>query len=124
MKKNYTLPRPMMENSDVARIINSAEVQSVLRPAIEQKSKYANKKNPLKNKTMLEKMVPGALKLKIQRKREHEEGTQEFENAKKRKTARMAKAVQHNKAGKKVAFHTEVSTAYDFKPEEEDAEEA
>ena len=35
MKKRYTLPRPMMENADVARIINSDEVQSVLRPKLE-----------------------------------------------------------------------------------------
>merc|ERR1711963_333818 len=35
MKKGYTLPRSMMENADVARIINSDEVQSVLRPKLE-----------------------------------------------------------------------------------------
>merc|ERR1719341_759353 len=32
MKKGYTLPRPQMENADLARIINSTEVQSALRP--------------------------------------------------------------------------------------------
>merc|ERR550514_2504510 len=114
----------MMENSDIARIINSAEVQSVLRPAIEQKAKYANKKNPLRNKTMLEKMAPGAIKLKIQRKREHEEGTREHEIVQKRKVARMEKATSHNKAGKKVAFHSNTTKAYEFKkPEVEEAAE-
>merc|ERR1719293_579089 len=34
-KKGYTLPRAQMENADVARIINSTEVQSVLKPKIE-----------------------------------------------------------------------------------------
>merc|ERR1719226_50711 len=32
LKKGYHLPRAQMENADVSRIINSSEVQSVLRP--------------------------------------------------------------------------------------------
>merc|ERR1719152_662162 len=35
LKKGYSLPRASMENADVARIINSSEVQSVLRPKLE-----------------------------------------------------------------------------------------
>merc|ERR1719437_388045 len=35
LKKGYTLPRASMENADIARIINSTEVQSVLRPKLE-----------------------------------------------------------------------------------------
>merc|ERR1719428_2053263 len=35
LKKGYHLPRPMMANADVARIINSDEVQSVLRAKLE-----------------------------------------------------------------------------------------
>ena len=34
MKKGYRLPRPIMANSDLARVINSDEIQSVLRPKI------------------------------------------------------------------------------------------
>merc|ERR1719465_393920 len=34
-KKGYTLPRSLMTNTDIARIINSNEVQSVLKPAKE-----------------------------------------------------------------------------------------
>merc|ERR1719473_1935515 len=32
VKKGYTLPRSMMTNADIARIINSDEIQSVLTP--------------------------------------------------------------------------------------------
>merc|ERR1719401_2853130 len=55
MKKGYTLPRPIMENADVARIINSDEVQSVLRPKLEAPKAHAPKKNAMKNKALMEK---------------------------------------------------------------------
>merc|ERR1719161_1876513 len=38
-----------MENADVARIINSDEIQTVLRPKLEKRKGVALKKNPLKN---------------------------------------------------------------------------
>merc|ERR1719145_577736 len=50
MKKGYYLPRAQMENADIARIINSDEVQSVLRPKLEAPKAHASKKNALKNK--------------------------------------------------------------------------
>ncbi|KAJ1445938.1 ribosomal protein L4 domain-containing protein [Pelagophyceae sp. CCMP2097] len=55
LKKGYVMPRACMENADLARIINSDEIQSVVRPAQKdvQRPKTA-KKNPLKN---LEKML-------------------------------------------------------------------
>merc|ERR1719198_1245588 len=49
LKKGYHLPRAQMENADLARIINSSEVQSVLRPKLEAPKKFCVKKNPLKN---------------------------------------------------------------------------
>jgi len=49
VKVNYTLPRAPMANADLARIINSDEVQSVVRPANRSVSKVPRKKNPLKN---------------------------------------------------------------------------
>merc|ERR1712060_573145 len=48
-KKGYSLPKAQMENADVSRIINSDEVQSVLRPKLEAPKKFSAKKNPLKN---------------------------------------------------------------------------
>merc|ERR1712048_723753 len=60
MKKGYTLPRAQMENADIARIINSDEVQSVLKPKLEAPKAHAPKKNALKNKSLMEKLNPGS----------------------------------------------------------------
>merc|ERR1719514_25179 len=49
-KKGYHLPRALMTNADVARIINSDEVQSVVIPAKSAPKTYGKKKNCLKNK--------------------------------------------------------------------------
>jgi len=62
MKKGYNLPRAAMENADVARIINSDEVQSVLRPKLEAPKKFAVKKNPLKNPMIMARLNPGIMK--------------------------------------------------------------
>lgn len=61
-KKGFTLPRPMMANADVARLINSDEVQSVVRPPKEAAIKARPlKKNPLKNLGALVKLNPHAI---------------------------------------------------------------
>lgn len=60
VKKNFTLPRPMMLNSDVARIINSDEIQSVVRPIRERPMWIPRKKNPLRNKAEMFKLNPHA----------------------------------------------------------------
>ena len=51
LKSGYTLPRQQMTNADLARIINSAEVQAVLNAAKPeaQKRTFPRKKNALKN---------------------------------------------------------------------------
>ncbi|KAJ8563367.1 hypothetical protein K7X08_031819 [Anisodus acutangulus] len=60
-KKGYLLPRPKMVNADLARIINSDEVQSVVRPIKNDVNKRATlKKNPLKNLNVLLKLNPYA----------------------------------------------------------------
>merc|ERR1711957_725930 len=41
------IPKDLMANADLARIINSDEVQSVLNPAQRANKKYLRKKNPL-----------------------------------------------------------------------------
>ncbi|KAI8466632.1 MAG: component of cytosolic 80S ribosome and 60S large subunit [Monoraphidium minutum] len=62
VKKGYKLPRPIMANADVARLINSDEVQSVVRPPKEAAIKgQALKKNPLKNLGALIKLNPHAI---------------------------------------------------------------
>jgi len=60
LKAGYSLPRPMMTNADLARIINSDEIQSVVRPAIKQRKYLPRKKNPLKNLGVMLKLNPYA----------------------------------------------------------------
>ena len=53
-----------MANADLARIINSDEIQSVLNPAKTDLKKYARKQNPLRNIEALEKLDPYAAEAK------------------------------------------------------------
>ncbi|KAI3943123.1 hypothetical protein MKW92_025361 [Papaver armeniacum] len=59
-KKGYVLPRSKMVNADLARIINSDEVQSVVRPIKKDSKRAPMKKNPLKNLNVLLKLNPYA----------------------------------------------------------------
>eukprot|EP00128_Syssomonas_multiformis_P013076 Colp12_sorted_trinity150504_noHs@1954 len=63
-KVGYTLPRPKMVNSDLARIINSDEVQSAVKPAKEAGRRTSQKKNPLRNTAVLLRLNPYAAVLK------------------------------------------------------------
>ena len=54
-KKGYILERPMLTNANIARIINSDDIQSVVKPM--EKNKIMNdkqKKNPLTNKVKMD----------------------------------------------------------------------
>lgn len=59
-KKRYVLPRSKMVNADLGRIINSDEVQSVVRPIKKDAKRAPMKKNPLKNLNTLLKLNPYA----------------------------------------------------------------
>jgi len=60
-KKGYKLPRNIMTNSDVTRLINSDEVQSKVRAPIKGIRRTIRKKNPLVNLGALVKLNPYAL---------------------------------------------------------------
>merc|ERR1739844_619766 len=45
----YNPPQSMMTNSDITRLINSEEIQPVVRPPIPRARRAVHKKNPLKN---------------------------------------------------------------------------
>jgi large subunit ribosomal protein L4e len=60
LKHGYHMPRPLMTNADLSRLINSDEIQSVCRPAQPQVRQYARHKNPLANRQLLEKLNPYA----------------------------------------------------------------
>ncbi|MED6109237.1 60S ribosomal protein L4 [Stylosanthes scabra] len=59
-KKGYLLPRAKMVNADLARIINSDEVQSVVRPIKKEVKRATLKKNPLKNLNVMLRLNPYA----------------------------------------------------------------
>lgn len=59
-KRGYLLPRAKMVNADLPRIINSDEVQSVVRPIKKEVKRAPMKKNPLKNLNAMLKLNPYA----------------------------------------------------------------
>jgi len=88
MKKGYTLPRAQMENADIARIINSTEVQSVLRPKLEAPKTFPQKRNALKNKAVMRQLNP------------YEPPKETTEQIKKRKADRIKASKEYNKKHK------------------------
>lgn len=63
LKSNYSLPMPTVTNPDLGRIINSTEIQSVLRAAGPSRTeKKALKSNPLKNLAVMKSLNPYILK--------------------------------------------------------------
>jgi len=124
LKKGYTLPRSLMTNTDITRIINSNEIQSVLTAKKEQKKSLRQRKNPLKNQSVLGRLCPWALTLKKMGRQAHIKGSK-VQQA-------IAKKVKKNKEaskkwGKKSKeFYKQLQGAYAVAPkatEEEAAEE-
>lgn len=60
IKKKFVIPKNIISNSDIGRIINSDEIQSVVRPIAERKMWVPRKKNPLRNKELMYKLNPHA----------------------------------------------------------------
>ncbi|OBA23309.1 hypothetical protein METBIDRAFT_37777 [Metschnikowia bicuspidata var. bicuspidata NRRL YB-4993] len=62
VKVGYTLPSNVVSNTDYKSLINSSEIQAVVRPAKEANTKRAHtlKKNPLKNKQVMLRLNPYA----------------------------------------------------------------
>jgi large subunit ribosomal protein L4e len=90
-KKGYTLPRNVMSNSDLGRVINSDEIQSRVRPAVKSIRRARRKKNPLKNLGAKIKLNPYALVLR----------RAELKNQAARKDARAQAVAAARKAGNK-----------------------
>jgi len=67
-KSGFNLPNAKITVPDVTRIINSDEIQSVVRPAgpATQKRPFTQKKNPLRNKAVLFRLNPYAKTLRRQ----------------------------------------------------------
>jgi len=122
LKKGYRLPREMMENADVARIINSDEIQTVLRPKLEKRKGVALKKNPLKNPMVMARLNPGILQKRAMRKRAHESGSKEHELVQKKAKTTRKEAKKHHKGSKE--FYQNLTKAFEAKKKvEEEVEE-
>ncbi|CAE8621905.1 unnamed protein product [Polarella glacialis] len=120
LKKGYNLPRAAMENADVARIINSTEIQSVLRPKLEAPKTFLAKSNPLKNKSVMARLNPGVLKRKELRKQSSEKGTAAYDLVQKKRKARVEASKAHNKTQKKgdTTFYKTLMAAFEAKAAE------
>ncbi|KAF1741724.1 hypothetical protein MXB_37 [Myxobolus squamalis] len=57
-KKGYSLPHPLLSMPDISRIINSDEVQKVLRAKKPKLSSIPKKRNPLKHKDVMASLNP------------------------------------------------------------------
>lgn len=104
-KSGYTLPRNIVANSDITRIINSDEVQSKVRPANNVVTRRRLKKNPLKNLGVKVRLNPYALSL-----RRSELLSQERRAAKKDALLKAKRAGQNNqKAAVRAANFARIS---------------
>jgi len=115
LKKGYTLPRAQMENADLDRIINSSEIQSVLKPKLEAPKGVARKINALRNKAEMAKLNPFFADKKAE----------DASALKKRKAERLSAAKQHNKKNKRGddTFYKKLMKAFEAKPAEEEKAE-
>ncbi|MCQ2818883.1 MAG: 50S ribosomal protein L4 [archaeon] len=98
-KKGYVLERPMLTNANIARIINSDDVQSIVKPA--QKNLVLHdkqKKNPLTNKTKMNFLNPYAKERRAALNKYQKEC---IENKDKRRKEILAKKKQFRKNGRK-----------------------
>ena len=95
LKKDYVLPRACMENADLARLINSDEIQSVVRPAEKDTQRpKAPKRNPLK---CLDAMLALNPYHEVHR-------ASEMRAAKAQKKAKQAKVDKNRKAASKAFY--------------------
>lgn len=106
-KEGKSIPEDLMANADLARIINSDEIQSVLNPAKRANKRYLRKKNPLKSIKALAKLDPyaAAARQSEQRAEAARKNNKAATLAKKRATAKSKK--QFKAQGK--AFYEKVS---------------
>lgn len=95
LKKGYVLERPLLTNANIARIINSDEIQTVVRKAQKNVVLHDRKKrNPLKNRALMSRLNPFD---KTRKSLENKKG----EDAKKNKDARLKTLRANRKAFRK-----------------------
>jgi large subunit ribosomal protein L4e len=100
LKTGYRLLRPQMTNADLAAIINSDEIQTVIRPAKVGAKKAGIRKCGAHNVKVMEKLNPALASTRRYQKAVATEGTKLNAIVKKNRAARAEKA-KKNSNGKK-----------------------
>lgn len=113
LKHGFTIPRGMMENPDLARIINSTEIQSVLRPKMEAPKAWPKRRNALKHKDFMKEMNPYELP---------KEDPAAIKARKQKRAAEKKEYRKKHKTGDDTWWNKQMR-AFDPKPKEEDAED-
>jgi len=111
-KRGYTLPRNIVGNSDLSRLINSDEVQSAVRPRAKNARKVPRKKNALRNLGVLVKLNPYAKALRrkeLRLQEAHKAKSPKILAAKKKKAAHEKKKKQVLKKQRKAFYSTLLS---------------
>lgn len=111
LKKGYVLERPMLSNANIARIINSDDIQSVVKPIQHNKILHdRQKKNPLKNKVKMNYLNPYAKEKKAADKKADEDAKN---NRDARRKERLAKKKEHRKKGRQfiIKYYKELEGA-------------
>jgi large subunit ribosomal protein L4e len=111
LKKGYVLERPMLSNANIARIINSDDIQSVVKPISNNKILHdRQKKNPLINKAKMNYLNPYAKEKKAADKKADEDAKN---NRDARRKERLAKKKEHRKKGRQfiIKYYKELEGA-------------
>merc|ERR1712151_1269729 len=96
--------------TDIARIINSNEVQSVLNAKKEPKKSLRQRKNPLKNQSVLGRLSPWALTMKQLGRQAHVKGSKVQKTIEKKAKKNAAESKKWGKKSKE--FYKQLQAAY------------
>lgn len=113
-KRGYMLERPLLNNANVSRIINSDEVQSIVRRKQVNKCLHDRKKrNPLKNKALMSRLNPFD---KVRKANETKKEQDAKKNKETKLKAKRALRKQHRKLGRGFIskYRTGLSSADEF----------
>lgn len=100
LKKDYHLPRPLLQNADIARIINSDEIQSAVLPAKRGPLRRKQHKNLLTNHSVLLRVNPAAKTIKRNARLAQVKGTRAHQTVQLKKQRRLTEKRQHRSKGK------------------------
>jgi len=114
MKNGYSLPRHCMAQGDLARVINSDEIQSAIKPAQPKAARaFTMKKNPLKNLGAMVKLNPYSMtQRRVELKKQAAKAARNIEVAEMRRKG-LSPCTDEDRAARKVkAERKKVGKAY------------